>query len=493
MSVAEAPNFEGDWVNWDVAKKAELRWRLQARPEQLAPDGDWSILLWLAGRGWGKTRALAEWCRLKALEAPNRRLAVVAPTYSDGRDTVAEGASGLLRVIPSALIEGWNRSLGDLRLKNGSLIRIFSADVPERLRGPQFHFAVCDELAAWHDISSWDMLLFGLRLGEHPQVVVATTPQPSRLLTELVRRAEGGDQSVRVVRGHTLDNRDNLSPIAVQRLLERYEGTRLGRQELAGELLSEHEGALWSAHDIEDSRIRTSWSTPKGDDGFDLGALSRIVVAYDPAVSRPDDSDRDQTAVRSPSRTRKGDQRQGRDTRLRDERWSESGLVVVGRDDAMPSHVYVLEDASARRSAEEMARLALECAIRWSASRIVIERNNGGDWVPALFRQIPGADEYPIKTVWASRGKAVRAEPVAALWEQGRAHMVGAHPYLEQQMVEWVPQATHGARTGRSDRVDALVWGVWDLVIGPGGPDLNALLTSPGGPTGPSYWRGSGT
>lgn len=388
-------------------------WTLWARPEQLAPPGDWNIWLILTGRGWGKTRTGAEDVKKFGLENPGVRIAVCAPTYADARDTCVEGESGLLSVLPPEAVKVWNRSLGELVLTNGTRYKLFSADEPERFRGPQHHRAWADELASWSYTDSWDQLQFGLRLGRHPQTVVTTTPKPVALVRNLLAR-EGED--VVVTRGSTFENAHNLSPVALSQLKRRYEGTRLGRQELYAEVLSEIPGALWTRATLEQCRVE---SAPE---------LARVVVAVDPAVTSDATSD-------------------------------ETGIVVCGR--GVDGHYYVLADRSCRLSPDGWARRVVAAYEEYEADRIIAEVNNGGDLVERVLRTV--SPRIPYRAVRASRGKIVRAEPVAALYEQKRVFHVGdaaAYAALEDQMVSFLPG---GPVAAHDDRVDALVYAVADL------------------------------
>ncbi len=395
-----------DWSSWPPEAKAELRWRLSARANQLQPPGDWNVWLLLAGRGFGKTRTGAEWCRKLATENRGIIIAVIAPTFADARDTCVEGPAGLLSVIPKPLVEKWNRSMGELQLVNGSRFKLFSAEEPERLRGPQHHFAWCDELAAWPQPETWDQLMFGLRLGSHPRVVATTTPKPTKLVRELV-----GRKDVFVTKGNTFDNAENLAPAALEQLRQRYEGTRLGRQELYAEILEDVEGALWNREMLDDNRVS------------EAPDLVRIVVAVDPA---------------------------GGGT-------AETGIVVagVGRD----GHGYVLADVSVRGTPNEWARRVADAFHSFEADRVVAEKNFGGDMVEATLRM---ADRnLPVKLLTASRAKIPRAEPVAALYEQGRVHHVGVFDKLEDQMCTWEPDSGQAS----PDRMDALVWAISELMV----------------------------
>ena len=637
---------------------ARFMWEHQwARTNQLPPGSDWRTWLVLAGRGFGKTRLAAEWLAYQAVKTAGTRWAVVAPTYGDVRDTCVEGESGLLNILDRyKMVKQWNRSLGELTLKNGSRIKLFSADEPDRLRGPQHHGAWCfiagtmiatpsgdkaietlqvgdkvytsggiqrvlatgerdaeiwkvdfgsgvlvgsaehpvmtqrgwvemqylrkddslylwkddgditqrdtstatktganfgsiasfgkkptaqshrvtksitstksktitawktssasapsnteqntpkqqkrsfaenvsnrlrfltrqaapttaepatgalanangnstpipaksaaksfrhaahvsvvsdastlgvvgrvhnltvdgehdyyangvlvhncDELAAWRYPETWDQLQFGLRLGTDPRVVVTTTPKPTKLIRELTNRAD-----VHVTRGSTFDNAKNLAPTALTQLLARYEGTRLGRQELYGEILNDVEGALWSLDLIDANRTTTP------------DILARVVVGVDPAVTSNDTSD-------------------------------ETGIIVAGRD--TEGHAYILADYSLKASPLEWAKRAIDAYDTHHADAIVVEVNNGGDMIPTLIRQIrPG---IPVKTVRASRGKHTRAEPIAALYEQSRVHHTQPFTTLEDQMCSWTVDDPKSP-----DRLDALVWALTELMTG---------------------------
>lgn len=393
-------------------QKTRARWLASARPEQLPPVSEpWDIWLYLAGRGAGKTRSAAEWIAEQARQRPGTRWAVVAATFGDARDTCVEGESGLLQALDPTEIHTWNRSLGELVLLNGSRFKLFSADEPERMRGPQHHGAWCDELAAWRRPEAWDQLVFGLRLGAHPQIVVTTTPKPTSLVRRLYDRAVAAD-GVCLRRGSTFDNAANLAPAALAELRNRYEGTRIGRQELYAELLLDTPGALWSIDQFDRPGFRVA----------DHPDLQRVVVAIDPAVSAEETSD-------------------------------ESGIVVAGRtgDDS-----YVLEDLSLRAAPATVARVAVDAFHELQADRIVVEANNGGDWLPALIATVD--PDVRVDKVHASRGKELRAQPVAGLYEQGRVHHLGELPLLEEQMCSWTP----GARKS-PDRLDALVWALTSL------------------------------
>ena len=386
-----------------------------ARPEQLPNDEeDWSIYLYLAGRGAGKTRTAAEWLAWEASTNNDTRWAIVAPTFGDVRDVCAEGESGIINILRSyGSLADYNRSQGSIMLTNGSKIKLFSADEPDRLRGPQHHGAWCDELAAWRYPDTWDQLQFGLRLGNNPRTVITTTPRPVLLIRNLVNRNDG---TVKIVRGSTFDNAANLAPQALLELQARYAGTRMGRQELYGELLTESDSALWTRALLDEARITTENAPP----------YYRVVVAIDPAVTSGESSD-------------------------------ETGIIVAG---ATPDgHYYIIEDATMRGTPEMWARKAVEMYRKHKCDRVIAEVNNGGDMVESVLRQVDST--IPYRKVHASRGKQVRAEPISALSEQGRLHLVGSFPLLEDQLVTWEPGSDRSP-----DRMDAMVWAITDLMGG---------------------------
>lgn len=416
---------------WAVAQRVLLSWFPTGRPEQ-KPDGDWTVYAYIAGRGAGKTRSGAEWLAEQALSRPGSRWAIVAPTFGDMRDICVEGDSGLRSVLrrrlPGVNIDTcWNRSIGEFMLPNGSHVKGFSAQQPERLRGPQHHGAWCDELASWHDPDAWDQLQFGLRLGERPQTFITSTPKPVTLVRMLAKRAEEAPEEVRWVRGRTMDNVGNLSAKALADLEHRYGGSRLGRQELEGELLEDVEGALWQ---------RAWLDRDRRDEHPDL---SRIVVAVDPAITATADSD-------------------------------ETGIVTAGRSGrGNAAEGWVLDDRTCVASPAEWGRRACQAYIDHGADAIVYESNQGGDMVAHVLRGAwaalvtSGEATGPTPRligVHASRGKAVRAEPVAGQFEQGRWHIVGSLPALEDELVTWEPGATLSP-----GRLDALVWAAYELTV----------------------------
>jgi phage terminase large subunit-like protein len=401
-----------------LADALENSWVAVARPNQLPPPGGWwQIWLLLAGRGFGKTRTLAEWVCEQVASGQATRIALVAATAADARDVLVEGESGILAVAPPWFRPIYEPSKRRLTWPNGAIATTFSAEEPDRLRGPQHDAAVCDELGSWSRPETWDMLQFGLRLGRNPRCLVATTPRPTKLIRELLAR-EGRD--VVVTRGSTYENRANLAPGFFEQVIRKYEGTRLGRQELNAELLEDTPGALWTHALIEANRLRAP------------PIMTRVVVAIDPAVTSGEESD-------------------------------ETGIVVVGKD--ANGQGYVLADVSGKYAPTEWAKIAIATYKAHSADRIVGEVNNGGDMIEATLRMVD--PNVPFTAVRASRGKVVRAEPIAALYEQGRMHHVGAFPQLEDQMANFMTDFDRAAAGYSPDRVDSLVWGCTELLVEP--------------------------
>jgi phage terminase large subunit-like protein len=394
------------------ATALRIKWLDTARDKQLQPKINHYIWLILAGRGWGKTRTGAQDIALYALRNPNSNCAVVAPTHGDLRRVCFGGPSGLISIIPPECFiqsndqKGYSSSVAEIRLFNGSKITGYAAQEPERLRGPQFHRAWCDEVAAWRYPEAFDQLMFGLRLGDNPQCVITTTPKPTKLIKELVQR-----EDVHIPSGSTFENEANLADSALAMLKDKYEGTNLGRQELYAEIVDNLEGALWTNELIDEARSQ------------DDKDLQQIIVAVDPAVTANANSD-------------------------------ETGIVVVGKD--YNNHFYVLEDLSGRHAPDKWGRIAINAFYEWEADRIVAEVNNGGDLVERLIRNIDNNVSY--RSVRATRGKILRAEPIAALYEQRRVHHMDVFSELEQQMCSYT-----GETNSSPDRLDALVWGLTEL------------------------------
>ncbi|KRC79961.1 DNA-packaging protein [Sphingomonas sp. Root241] len=401
------------------------RFPIWAHAGQLDPGGDPLVWLILAGRGFGKTRAGAEWLSGLARRVRNGRFALVGGNAEDVRRVMVEGPSGLLAVARSGEAIDWNRTRGEVRFASGAKAFVYSAVAPEALRGPEHHAAWCDEIGKWkRGTEAWDNLMLGLRLGTKPRVLVTTTPKP----TELMRRVERlADAAAVLVRGRTRDN-PHLPERFVEAMLATYAGTRLGRQELDGELLEDVQGALWTRALIERVRVQAA---PE---------LERVIVGVDPPASAGGDA---------------------------------CGIVAVGlgRD----GRGYVIEDATVSGvSPEGWARAVAKCAARCGADRVVAEKNQGGEMVASVLR---GADTgLPVTLVHASRGKSARAEPVALLYEAGKVLHARAFPELEDELCGL--QAGGGYEgPGRSpDRADALVWAMTELMLGKRGAARVTLM-----------------
>lgn len=397
--------------NLDDRIAAELLydWEFWARDDQLPPQEDWQIWLLLAGRGFGKSRTGAEIVRKWADEGV-KRIALVAETPADARDVMIEGESGLLNISPPWNKPTYEPSKRRVTWENGAIATVYSGANPDQLRGPQHEKAWCDELASWnYPQETWDNLMMGLRLGDNPQAVVTTTPRPIKLLREMVEQ-----DNCYITKGSTFDNKENLPDTFYKKIINKYEGTRLGRQELYAEILSDAPGALWN-YDI----IQHTDGHPE---------LTRIVVAIDPATTNKDDSD-------------------------------ETGIIVagVGRD----GYAYVLEDLSGKYSPNGWARKAVSAYKKYDGDRIVGETNQGGDMVENVIR---GHDtNVSYKEVRATRGKQIRAEPIASLYEQGKVFHIGQLSKLEDQLCTWEPG------NDSPDRLDALVWALTELMLGSSG------------------------
>lgn len=383
-------------------------WEFWSRPEQRIPAGDWITWLIKAGRGFGKTRTGSETTRIWS--KTNRYVNLIAPTADDARDIMIEGESGILAVCPWWDRPRYEPSKRRLAWPNGCLSLIFTADEPDRLRGKQHEKLWADELGSWRYAESWDQAQLGLRLGTDPKVIVTTTPRPIELVRNLTR-----DKTTFVTNGSTYDNRANLAPAFYTKVIKKYEGTRLGRQELMGELLDDNPDALFTRDNIEKARI-----------GVGPADYDRVVIAIDPAATSNAMSD-------------------------------DTGLVACGKKG---DQGFVLADRTLKASPLDWARAAIALYRELKADRIVAETNNGGDMVISTIRTID--PNVPVTAVTATRGKALRAEPIAALYEQGRIHHVGMFAQLEDQMCEWNP-ADKNAKS--PDRMDALVWAFTELML----------------------------
>ncbi|WP_376904378.1 DNA-packaging protein [Agrobacterium radiobacter] len=398
-------------------------WRFFARHNQIAPEGNWQTWLVLAGRGFGKTRTGAEWVR-EQVKMGKGRIALIAPTASDARDVMVEGESGLLAVCWAGDKSANGDMLGRpsyepskrrVTWANGAVATLFSAEEPERLRGPQHEAMWCDELAAWKYLrETWDMAMFGLRLGNDPRTIITTTPKPLPLIKEIIK-----DPTTVVTKGSTFDNSGNLAPKFLKTIKDKYEGSRLGRQELEAEILDDLPGALWSRSEIDQHRVTTA---PE---------LQRVVVSIDPSGTKGATDDGDSV-----------------------------GIVVAGL--GVDGRAYVMADRTCKLSPAGWGKRAVQAYYEFEADRIVAERNFGGAMVQHVVSTTDSKVAY--KEVTASRGKVARAEPVAALYEQGKVSHVGSLPDLEDQMCQIAPEGYVGE--GSPDRADALVWAITELMLG---------------------------
>jgi phage terminase large subunit-like protein len=405
-------------------------WRFWARPAQLPPPDPWRVWVILAGRGFGKTRSGAEWVQGKAAALPGSHGALVAKVPADARDVMIEGGeSSLLKVAPPWFRPGYEPSKRRLTWPNGTWATVYSSKEFETLRGPQHHWAWADEFCAWHyPQETWDMLMMGLRLGENPQALITTTPKPLAAFRRILQA-----RGTVVTGGSTYENRANLADAWFDQIINRYEGTTLGQQELHAALLDEMPGAYWTRALLERTRV------PE----VDVAQLVRVVVAIDPATTSEEDS-------------------------------NETGLVAAGVD--RRGHGYLLEDASGIYTPIQWARRAVQLVDRWGADRVVAETNQGGEMVEQTLRTV--RNTLPYRGVRASRAKEARAEPVAALYEQGVVHHVGAFPGLEDQLCTWTPGLDS------PDRLDALVWAFTDLLLG-----TQIVPATPAGELRASGWR----
>ena len=397
-------------------------WNFNSRPKQRMPNGNWVYWMLLAGRGFGKTRVGAETVRQLVCSGQAKRIAFVGPTTADVRDTMigdpnaSFGAgSSLMDVFPKHQRPLYIPSKRLIQFHNGAVGFTYSAEEPEQLRGPQHDFAWCDELCAWQYPEAFDMLQFGLRLGDNPRAIITTTPKPIPIIKTLLK-----DPDSFITKGSTFENKTNLAGSFIKKVVSKYEGTRLGRQELEAELLDDNPGALWQRSHIESLRLNaTEYQRIKS-------TFKRVVVALDPAVTSGEDSD-------------------------------ETGIVVAAVD--QDGLGYVLHDESGKYSPAEWAQKALQLYALYDADRIVAETNQGGEMVEQTIRTYNNNVSY--RGVRASKGKFARAEPVAALYEQRKVFHIGSLGKLEDQMCDYDPSTAKKS----PDRMDALVWALTDLMI----------------------------
>ncbi len=393
-------------------------WRLWARGEQLAPPGDWRVWLIMAGRGFGKTRAGAEWVREVAAAHPDARIALVGASLGEARAVMIEGESGILAISPPRRRPRFEPSLRRLTWPNGAQAVLYSALEPESLRGPQHSHAWCDEIAKWSNVAgkaekAWNNLLLGLRLGERPRLLATTTPRAVPLLRRLLK-----EDGLHLTKGSTYDNADNLPERFISDVRTAFGKSLLGRQELDGELIEDVPGALWTRALIEARR-----------DTADPAPPVRTVIGVDPPASANGDA---------------------------------CGIVVAGL--GADGIARVLADASVETpSPERWARAVADAAQTWAADRVVAEANQGGAMVESVLR---AADlSLPIKLVHASKGKVARAEPVAALYEAGRVRHAGMFPELEDELCGLTVGGGYEGPGRSPDRADALVWALTELML----------------------------
>ena len=393
-----------DWLNF------QHDWYIWARDNQIPPDvmsskvNKWLIL---AGRGWGKTRTGAEYVK-DLVDDGYKNIAFVAPTPADARDVMVEGQSGILNIYPKDKRPVYEPSKRRVTFHNGAIAIIYSGYKPDQLRGPQHDAFWADEMAAWRYVQeTWDMLMFGLRIGD-PRGVITTTPRPIPAIKDLIK-----DPSVVVTKGSTYENRENLADAFFSSIISKYEGTRLGRQELNAEILDDNPNALWTRGNLEDNRVN------------EIPDLVRIVVAVDPNASDNENSD-------------------------------EVGIIVAGVD--REGLGYVLEDLSCKGSPKDWASMAIGAYYKYKADRIVAEINQGGNMVEYVVKSIDTRVAY--KGVHAAKGKYTRAEPVSALYEQNKVKHIGNLSALEDELCEW----EQGMAS--PNRLDALVWAMTELMLG---------------------------
>ena len=380
----------------------------------MPPDWDWTFWLILAGRGFGKTRTGAETVRRWVKTGKFPLINLIGATLDDARDIMITGESGILAICPRD--ERPRYVDRELRWPNGAKSLIFTADEPERLRGKQHQKLWLDEVGAWRYAESFTQAMFGLRLGELPQAVITTTPRPTKTLLEIMR-----DPATALTTGTTYENQDNLAPSFFNSIIRKYEGTRIGRQEINAEMLEDMPGALWKRGDIDALRVKVA---PE---------MRRIVVSIDPAVSTKENSDN-------------------------------TGIVAAGL--GIDGHGYVLEDCSGKYTPAEWGSIAVSLYRKWGADRIIAEQNNGGDLVESNIRTVDTNVSY--KSVHASRGKVTRAEPISALYEQKRVHHVGNQPELEDEMCLFTSDYDRKNMGYSPDRLDAMVWAITELMIDDG-------------------------
>lgn len=396
-------------LSYDDLLQLKYTWEFWAREEQRIPEGDWTFWLVNAGRGFGKTRTGAEWIKDQVVKGFTR-FGLIGPTASSTRDIMIEGDSGILAVSRPDFKPIYQPTKRRVVWPNGAIAHTFSAQEPDRLRGPEFEKIWADELAVWKYPEAWDMAKLSLRLGSRPQAVITTTPKPKRVIKDLI-----DDVDCVVTGGSTYDNIQNLAASFYRTIVDKYEGTTLGQQEIYAVLLEELPDALWQRKMIADSRVGA----------IDLNKLIRIVIGIDPAGTDKESS-------------------------------GETGIIVCGIDSNYEG--YVIRDLSCRKRPEGWARIAIDAYHEYQADRIIAERNFGGDMVESVIRNVD--KDVSLRLVHASKGKRARGEPVSALYEQGRIHHVGVFKDLEDQQCNFTPDTKI-----KLDRMDAMVWCFTDLIL----------------------------
>ena len=406
----------------ELLSQFTYEWSLHARPAQYAPPGEWNTWLVLAGRGWGKTKTGAEWVRQNVCgDSPFAKgkyghVALVAETAADARDVMVEGPSGILATHPKDFRPLYQPALRRITWPNGAWASIYNATEPDQLRGPQHDLAWGDELAKWaYARETYDQLQFGLRQGSPPRLLITTTPRPIPVLREIV-----ADEGTIITRGITLDNADNLAPTFLRSIMRKYEGSRLGRQELNAEILDDVPGALWTRAVLDDCRVKAD----------KLPDMARVVVGVDPSGTS-------------------GAEDEGADI----------GICVAGR--GVNGRGYVIADFTCKLSPDGWGRRVVTAYHRHEADRVVAETNYGGAMVKQVIKTCDAS--VPYKEVHASRGKVARAEPIAALFEQGRIALIGGFPELEDEMVQMTSTGFVGE--GSPNRVDAMVWALSEIML----------------------------
>ena len=413
LSVEDRAAYLNQFSEADLQRLLES-YEFRARPKQLFPRGDWRIWLLLSGRGFGKSFVGSNWV-INQAQIQKYPIALIGSNAADVRDYMVEqGESSIIKQAPKWFIPQYQSSKRRLVFPNGVVAILYSAEDPDQLRGFNGNSAWCDELAKWqYPDDTWDNLQFALRLGNQPRIVVTTTPRPIKLVKELWK-----DPTVVKTIGSTAENKSNLASSFIEYVYDKYAGSRLGRQELEGEILLDNPGALFSYSNLDSNRVKKA---PE---------LKQTVVAIDPAITAEEDS-------------------------------NETGIVVAGIDES--NHGYTLEDASGIYHPQEWAIVAIKLFDKYKANYIVIETNQGGDMAVNTIQQAAKSLNHsfiPVKKVHATKGKYLRAEPISVLYEQNKISHVGNFPTLEDQMTSFLPGDDKSP-----DRLDALVWAYTYLLV----------------------------